>query len=135
VIPRTGYLGASSLSHSRKFHLPFIARQIGCATNGSMPILHSADSRSATGVLGDAPLLAGLPPFASRLLPLKQAHDLYERARNRGSRSILENLLREMEVEVQVDLADLERIPKAGPVVRGPQIFRSARWPGRRRSA
>jgi len=83
-----------------------------------MPILHSADSRgNATGVLEGAPLLAGLPPFASRLLPLKQAHDLYVRARNRGSRSILENLLREMEVDVQVDLTDLQRIPKTGPVV------------------
>jgi putative hemolysin len=83
-----------------------------------MPILHSADSRgNAAGVLEGAPLLAGLPPFASRLLPLKQAHDLYVRARNRGSRSILENLLREMEVDVQVDLTDLQRIPKTGPVV------------------
>ena len=83
-----------------------------------MPILHSADPRgSAAGVLGGAPLLAGLPPFASRLLPLKQAHDLYVRAHNRGAGSILENLLREMEVEVHVDLPDLQRIPKTGPAV------------------
>ncbi len=83
-----------------------------------MPILHSADSRgNAAGVLGGAPLLAGLPPFASRLLPLKQAHDLYQRACRRGASSILENLLREMEVEAKVDLTDLQRIPKTGPVV------------------
>ncbi len=93
-----------------------MARQIGWDTNGSMPILHSPD-RGATGVLGGAPLLAGLPPFASRLLPLKQAHDLYERARSRGARSILENLLREMEIDLQVDVGDLQRIPKNGPVV------------------
>lgn len=83
-----------------------------------MPILHSADSSSsAVGVLGGAPLLAGLPPFASKLLPLKQAQELYERARMRGGSSILENLLREMEVEIQVVAADLQRIPRSGPVV------------------
>jgi putative hemolysin len=83
-----------------------------------MPILHSADSRrNAATVLAGAPLLAGLPPFASRLLPLKQAHDLYERARKRAPHSILENLLHEMEIDIQVDLVDLQRIPKAGPVV------------------
>src|SRR4029077_12349827 len=92
--------------------------QIGWATNGCMPILHSADSRgNAAGVLGGGPLPAGLTPFASTLFPLQQAHDLDVRARDRGSRSILENLLREMEVEVQVDSADLQRIPKTGPVL------------------
>src|SRR5207244_9861244 len=83
-----------------------------------MPILHSADFQgSVAGVLGGAPMLAGLPPFASRLLPLKQAHDLYERARSRGAHSILENLVREMEVDLQVDAPDLQRIPRSGPVM------------------
>ena len=83
-----------------------------------MPTLHSADSRSgAVSVLADAPSLAGLPPFASKLLPLKQAQELYERARARNGSSILENLLREMEVEIQVEVPDLQRIPKSGPVV------------------
>jgi putative hemolysin len=83
-----------------------------------MPILRPADTRFGNaGVLGGAPMLAGLPPFAGKLLPLQQAHDLYERARSRGAESILENLLREMEVDVQVELGDLQRIPKSGPVV------------------
>jgi putative hemolysin len=80
-----------------------------------MPIPQTLDSRA--GVLGGAPVLAGLPPFASKFLPLKQAQDLYERARSRSGLSILENLLREMEVEMQVEAADLQRIPKGGPVV------------------
>src|SRR5258705_1044847 len=80
-----------------------------------MPNLHATDGH--VGVLGGAPVLAGLPPFASKLLPLKQAHELYVRARNRGSSFVLENLLREMDVEVSAEAADLERIPKPGPVV------------------
>ena len=80
-----------------------------------MPNLHA--THSYVGVLGGAPVLAGLPPFASKLLPLKQAHELYVRARNRGSSFVLDNLLREMDVEVSAEAADLERIPKTGPVV------------------
>jgi putative hemolysin len=83
-----------------------------------MPIPQPAGARSENlSVLAGAPFLAGLPPFASRLLPLKQAHDLYARARSRGGKFILENLLCEMEVDLQVSAADLERIPKTGPVV------------------
>lgn len=83
-----------------------------------MPNLNAADTHvEHVGILGGAPMLAGLPPFASKLLPLKQAHELYLRARSRGSSFVLENLLREMDVEVSAEAADLERIPKAGPVV------------------
>ncbi|HST10481.1 MAG TPA: GNAT family N-acyltransferase [Terriglobales bacterium] len=83
-----------------------------------MPILQPADARAeGLGVLGGAPFLAGMPPFASKLLPLKQAHQLYQRACSRTGGSILENLLREMEVDLQVEAVDLQRIPKTGPVV------------------
>ena len=83
-----------------------------------MPILQPVDACPENlGVLGGAPFLAGMPPFASRLLPLKEAHELYQRACGRSGNSILENLLREMEVDLQVDAADLHRIPKTGPVV------------------
>ncbi len=83
-----------------------------------MPILQPADARAEDlGVLGGAPLLAGMPPFASKLLPLKQAHDLYRRARSRSGSSILENLLREMDIDLQVEAADVHRIPKTGPVL------------------
>jgi putative hemolysin len=83
-----------------------------------MPIPQPVDAHTESlGVLGGAPFLAGMPPFASRLLPLKEAHELYQRARSRSGSFILENLLREMEVDLQVDAADLHRIPKSGPVV------------------
>ncbi len=83
-----------------------------------MPILQPVDTRPEDlGVLDGAPFLAGMPPFASRLLPLKEAHELYQRACSRSGSSILENLLREMEIDLQLDAADLHRIPKTGPVV------------------
>ena len=74
---------------------------------------HSRDA----GVLANAPALAGLPRFAEKLLPLKQAHDLYERARGRGDGRVLENLLGEMDIDLRVEAADMARIPQKGPVV------------------
>jgi putative hemolysin len=82
-----------------------------------MPVLWSVEDTIRAGVLANAPVLAGLPRFARRLLPLKQAHDLYQRARSRGEGFVLENLLREMNVHPQVGAADLERVPGKGPVV------------------
>jgi putative hemolysin len=73
--------------------------------------------REVDGVLAHAPSLAGLPRIAERLLPLRQAHELYERARQFSSGSVLENLLREMDIDLQIDAADIGRIPKKGPVV------------------
>jgi putative hemolysin len=82
-----------------------------------MPILSPFEDSVRTGVLADAPALAGLPGFASKLLPLEQAHDLYRRSCNGPEHSVLENLLREMNIDLQVNSADFERIPKKGPVV------------------
>ena len=81
-----------------------------------MPLLRAGEAQDA-GVLANAPALAGLPRFAEKLLPLKQAHELYERARALGDDSVLENLLHEMDIDVRVDSSDLDRIPKKGPVV------------------
>jgi putative hemolysin len=81
-----------------------------------MPIVSPVEAPSGVGVLASAPALAGLPRFASKLLPLQQAHDLYQRACKDGG-SVLENLLREMEIDLEISAADLERIPKKGPVV------------------
>jgi len=50
-------------------------------------------------------------------LPLRRAHDLYERARQFSRGSVLEGLLREMDIDLRIDAADLDRIPKKGPVV------------------
>jgi hypothetical protein len=59
-----------------------------------MPILSPLEDSVRTGVLAHAPALAGLPAFASKLLPLEQAHDLYRRSCNGREHSVLENLLR-----------------------------------------
>jgi putative hemolysin len=83
-----------------------------------MPNLQTAGEYSpAGGVLAHAPELAGLPAFAGKLLPLEQAQALYERARHGDSGSVLENILREMRIRLRVAEADLERIPRKGPVV------------------
>jgi len=83
-----------------------------------MPILHSIEDQVRdSGVLANAPALAGLPRFAEKLLPLEQAHQLYARVRKSAAGFVLENLLREMKVDLWLDGADLDRIPKKGPVV------------------
>ncbi len=83
-----------------------------------MPMLQSVDDQSRVGgVLGNAPALAGLPRLANKLLPLDQAHELYERVRNSADGFVLENLLREMNVDLRVGAADVQRIPTKGPVV------------------
>ncbi len=82
-----------------------------------MPIVSPIDDAIRTGVLANAPALAGLPGFAGKLLPLARAHALYLKARNRTQGSVLENLLREMNIDISVSLTDLERIPSKGPVV------------------
>ena len=83
-----------------------------------MPILSPPEDHARnTGVLANAPLLAGLPRFAEKFLPLEEAHQLYERVRNSTDGFVLENLLREMDVELRVNDADMERIPRKGPVV------------------
>lgn len=83
-----------------------------------MPNLQSvAGPAPAGGVLAQAPVLAGLPAFASKLLPLDETHALYERARRASRGTVLENILFEMDIELRVDDADLERIPRKGPLV------------------
>ena len=82
-----------------------------------MPILSPLEDSVHTGVLAHAPALAGLPGFASKLLPLEQVHDLYQRSCKGRGHSVLENLLCEMNIDLQVNSADFERIPKKGPVV------------------
>ena len=81
-----------------------------------IPRPEEIQSRDA-GVLANAPALAGLPRFAEKLLPLKQAHELYERARGPGDDRVLENLLSEMDIDLRVEASDVERIPQKGPVV------------------
>lgn len=63
------------------------------------------------------PLLSGLPGFARKFIAPEQACELYRRVRSvpRGFR--LEALLAEMKVELEVQAADLNRIPIKGPLV------------------
>ena len=83
-----------------------------------MRILRSAEVHTRdAGVLANAPALAGLPRFAEKLLPLRQAHELYERARGLGDGRVLENLLSEMDIDLRVEAADIERIPQKGRAV------------------
>jgi len=69
------------------------------------------------GVLTEPPLLAGLPGFAGKFIPMEQARELYQRVRSAPQGFRLEALLAEMKVKVDVQPADLERIPIKGPLV------------------
>jgi putative hemolysin len=60
--------------------------------------------------------LAGLPAFASRLIPLEQAQDLYQRARQMQG-SVLENILNLLDIQLCIEAGDLDRIPRKGPLV------------------
>jgi putative hemolysin len=83
-----------------------------------MSILHVAQEPNRhAGVLANAPTLAGMSRFAGKLLPLEQAHEWYERVRKSADGFVLESLLREMNVDLCVSDADVERIPRQGPVV------------------
>jgi putative hemolysin len=69
------------------------------------------------GVLDRPPILPGLPGFAGRLIPLEEARDLYDRVRQAPQGFRLETLLAEMDVELEVQVADLDRIPIKGPLL------------------
>lgn len=81
-----------------------------------MPKLPFARDAGA-GVLTDPPVLPGLPGFAGKFIPMDQARDLYHRVRSMPQGFRLEALLAEMEVKLDFQAADLERIPAKGPLV------------------
>ena len=81
-----------------------------------MPRLPIADDEDQ-GVLTETPLLPGLPGFAGKLIPMREARDLYHRVRSAPEGFRLETLLAEMQVKLQVQPADLEHIPAKGPLV------------------
>ena len=82
-----------------------------------MPTLRPDGEASPPGVLADAAEFSGLPPLAGKLLPLRQIDELYLRARQRGDGYLLENLLIEMQIDLKVATADVNRIPAIGPTV------------------
>jgi len=81
-----------------------------------MPKLRNAKDEER-GVLTEPPLLAGLPKFAGKFIPMEQVRELYERVRTAPPGFQLEALLAEMKVKLEVPPADLERIPIKGPLV------------------
>ena len=81
-----------------------------------MPNLPIADDEER-GVLTEPPLLTGLPAFAGKFIPMEQARELYLRVRTAPEGFRLEALLAEMKVKLDVQPADLERIPVKGPLV------------------
>jgi putative hemolysin len=82
-----------------------------------MPELVSESHGPRTGVPTQLPAMPGLPPIASKLVPLEQARNLYEKVRQRSGGFSLRTLLDEMQVAIQVDATDVSRIPAKGPVV------------------
>jgi putative hemolysin len=83
----------------------------------SLSLVGDANKDKYRGVLTEPPLLAGLPAFAGKFIPMEQARQLYERvcAAPQGFR--LEALLTEMKVKLDVQPSDLNRIPVKGPLV------------------
>jgi putative hemolysin len=69
------------------------------------------------GVLEIPPVLPGLAGFAGKLIPLREARELYRRVRNAPQGFRLEALLAEMDIELNVQVSDLARIPAKGPLV------------------
>src|SRR5450755_1690755 len=79
-----------------------------------MPRLPIADDER---VLTEPPLLAGLPGFAGKFIPMDEARELYIRVRSAPQGFRLEALLAEMKVKLDVQPSDLDRIPTKGPLV------------------
>jgi putative hemolysin len=69
------------------------------------------------GVLTDPPFLPGLPGFASKFIPVDHARQLYQRVRSAPRGFRLEALLAEMKIKLEVQTADIDRIPIKGPLV------------------
>ncbi|MGA7630470.1 MAG: GNAT family N-acyltransferase [Terriglobales bacterium] len=80
-----------------------------------MPTLPIAGDKDRA--LTDPPLLPGLPGFAGKFIPLDQARELYRRVRQAPQGFQLEALLQEMKVRLEVQAADIDRIPVKGPLV------------------
>jgi putative hemolysin len=62
-------------------------------------------------------LLPGIPRFGGKFMPMEQARELYDRVRTVAPGFRIEALLAEMKVKLEVQPADLERIPTKGPLV------------------
>ncbi|MCU1295769.1 MAG: putative hemolysin [Acidobacteriaceae bacterium] len=82
-----------------------------------MPNSGSLAVANSTSSAGKAPDLFPFKGLADRLLPMQRIRELYSRAQQPVNRSLLENVLSQMQVEYQVSNADLARIPASGPLL------------------
>jgi putative hemolysin len=80
-----------------------------------MPRLPIADNEER--VLAESLLLPGFPGLAEKFIPMQRARELYQRVRSARQGFQLEALLAEIRVELEVQAADLDRIPIKGPLV------------------
>ena len=76
-----------------------------------------AEDDQESGVFTQPPVLPGLPSFAGKFVPIKQARDLYRRVSAAPHGFRLESLLAEMRIDLEIQPADLERIPAKGPLI------------------
>ncbi len=68
-------------------------------------------------VLTEPPLLAGLPRFAGKFIPMDQIRELYQRVRTVPQGFRLEALLAEMKIQLEIQPADVEHIPVKGALM------------------
>jgi len=81
-----------------------------------MPKLPIGGDR-ARALLTGPPLLAGLPGFAGKLIPMDQVRELYQRVRTAPPDLRSEALLAEMKIRLETQSADLEHIPVKGALM------------------
>ena len=82
-----------------------------------MPSLRSAGAHGVSSPLIRPPDFLPFRRLAEKLLPSRRIRDLYCRAQQPVNRSLLQNVLSEMEVEYRVSAADLASVPARGGVV------------------
>ena len=80
-------------------------------------MIGDAASAGQQHVLRQPPRLPGLPPFAGKFIPIEQARDLYRRVCSAPGGFRLETVLSEMNIDIDVQAGDFERIPRNGPLV------------------
>jgi putative hemolysin len=79
------------------------------------PVLLAGQGRSGPAV--QSPDLFPFRRLTQRFLPMQRIRELYRRAQQPINRSLLENVLSEMQVEYRVEESDLARVPSTGAVL------------------
>jgi putative hemolysin len=82
-----------------------------------MPTPRSDRIQTTPGSFIPLPDFLPFKELLERLMPLRRVRELYSRAQQPVNRSLLENLLSEMQVEYRVADSDLARVPAPGPAI------------------